>query len=47
MSANRYNFNLRYRYVWHGMFTNKYYFWRMWGIKETLWFLIHDTWHNA
>jgi len=25
------------------MFTNKYGFWRMWGVPKTLWYLFTDT----
>lgn len=41
--ADRYCFNMRKGYVWWEMITNKYHFWRTWGIWKTLKYLFKDT----
>ena len=39
----RYEFNLRKLHVWRDMLTNRHYFWAMWGIRQTLGFIVKDT----
>lgn len=41
MSCSRYSFNLFKGYVWKGMWTKR--FWTMWGVKQTLKYMISDT----
>lgn len=44
--ACRYSFNLRRENVLKDMFTKKW-FWNMWGIKQTLKYIIKDTFRNV
>ena len=39
----RYNFSLFKGHVWHDMFLCPRYFWGMWGVLQTLHFIISDT----
>lgn len=41
MSDCRYNFNLLQKHPWKDMWTK--WFWRMWGIKLTLKYMVLDT----
>ena len=42
----RYSFNLRRGYVWRDMLKWRP-FWKMWGIRKTLWFMANDTLQDA
>lgn len=45
MSSCRYNFSLLKDYVWKDMWTKR--FWKMWGIKLTLKYMVLDTFRRA
>jgi len=42
-AACRYNFDLKSRQPWKDMLFNRRYFWGMWGVKQTLVFMVNDT----
>jgi hypothetical protein len=39
----RYNFNLLVKRTWKDMIFKPRYFWGMWGVKQTLKYIWHDT----